>query len=191
MSTTRIPGFHSPAVGFEQPFEMLHACHDRVRRSLDLLQKLIAHLDSRGHDAASRSAAQDVLRYFDLAAPLHHEDEEANIFPVLLAQPDRGLHAPIHQLQADHQAMAQVWAQLRPALVQWSQGDSAGSIDTATRAAAQAFTGLYANHLRTEEDLVYPAARGCMDADQVSRAGQQMQARRHAKPATVQPAGSS
>ena len=37
-----LPGFDAPAVGFEQPFEMLLACHDRVRRSLALLGRLVA-----------------------------------------------------------------------------------------------------------------------------------------------------
>ena len=39
--TTRVslPGMRSPGAGFDQPFEMLDACHDRVRRSLDLLRR--------------------------------------------------------------------------------------------------------------------------------------------------------
>ena len=81
----------APAVGFEQPFEMLEACHDRVRRSLDLLARLIVHVDRHGHDTQSRSAARDVLRYFDLAAPHHHEDEERHVFPRLLASGDDAL----------------------------------------------------------------------------------------------------
>lgn len=177
-----IPGFSSPAVGFEQPFEMLHACHDRVRRSLALLEKLVAHLDSQGHDAASRSAAQDVLRYFDLAAPLHHEDEEVNIFPVLLAQADGGMHPHIHTLQEDHRKMAALWAQVRLSLVDWKAPASAGPVDAAARQAIAAFVALYASHLRTEEEIVYPAARGQMDSDQITQAGQQMQARRRAAP---------
>ena len=38
MSTGRIglPGFSSPAAGFDEPFAMLDACHERVRRSLGL-----------------------------------------------------------------------------------------------------------------------------------------------------------
>ena len=64
-----LPGFASPAVGFDQPFEMLHACHDRVERTLVLLGRMVAHVHDHGHDEDSRSAARDVLRYFDLAAP--------------------------------------------------------------------------------------------------------------------------
>ena len=52
MSTaSAVPGFDSPAVGFEQPFEMLEACHGRVQRSLALLQKLLAYVQTKGHDS--------------------------------------------------------------------------------------------------------------------------------------------
>ncbi|RZJ07918.1 MAG: hemerythrin domain-containing protein, partial [Rubrivivax sp.] len=40
--SSRIVLHAGPAVGFDQPFEMLAACHDRVRRSLDLLERLHA-----------------------------------------------------------------------------------------------------------------------------------------------------
>ena len=87
--TTRVslPGMRSPGAGFDQPFEMLDACHDRVRRSLDLLRRLRDYLRGHGHgcDDSARQAARDVLRYFDIAAPLHHEDEELHVFPPLLA----------------------------------------------------------------------------------------------------------
>ncbi|RYY71287.1 MAG: hemerythrin domain-containing protein, partial [Comamonadaceae bacterium] len=90
-SRTALPGLRSPGVGFEQPFEMLEACHERVQRSLQLLARLCAHVRSQGGDDSAREAARDVLRYFDIAAPLHHEDEELHVFPPLLA------HAAAHR----------------------------------------------------------------------------------------------
>ena len=44
-----LPGFHSPAIGFEQPFEMLSACHERVERTLALFERLVAHVRAQGH----------------------------------------------------------------------------------------------------------------------------------------------
>ena len=78
-----LPGVRSPGVGFEQPFEMLDACHDRVKRSLQLLVDLRKYLQTKGCDDSARQAARDVQRYFDIAAPLHHQDEELHIFPAL------------------------------------------------------------------------------------------------------------
>ena len=118
---TSLPGLHSPAVGFEQPFEMLHACHDRVQRMLGLLQRLRAYLQERPCDDVARQAARDVMRYFDQAAPLHHEDEELHVFPPLLAQGSPELVALVRQLQRDHVCMAADWADLTPA---WAAGQS-------------------------------------------------------------------
>lgn len=173
-----LPGFDSPAVGFEQPFEMLEACHERVQRSLTLLNRLVEHIDQHGHDAQSRSAAADVLRYFDIAAPLHHEDEEVNVFPLLLAQGDAALRAAVQALQADHQRMSALWATVRVPLLHWSQPDSSGPVDAASRLTVVNFCALYGTHIETEEGLVYPAARALLDAEQLRGMGRQMQARR-------------
>ncbi len=107
--TASPPGFDSPAVGFDQPFEMLEACHDRVRRSLALLGRLLAYLSDHPHDAQSRSAARDVLRYFELAAPLHHQDEERHVFPRLAGDADAALTDAVARLRADHARMESLW----------------------------------------------------------------------------------
>ncbi|MEZ0309011.1 MAG: hemerythrin domain-containing protein, partial [Ramlibacter sp.] len=81
-TTVRItPASSAPAPTFEQPFDMLEACHERVHRSLDLLARLRAHVVTHGADDQARQAAIDVLRYFDVAAPAHHLDEELHVFP--------------------------------------------------------------------------------------------------------------
>ena len=173
-----LPGFDAPAVGFEQPFDMLVACHERVDRTLDLLRRLIDHIDTNGHGAVSRSAAADVLRYFDIAAPLHHEDEELHVFPALADSADAAVRAAIATLQRDHERMAELWARLRGALIQWRDDTAAPAIDDATRQAAGDFIGIYAAHIEAEESLVYPAARRCFDAAGLARIGAEMQGRR-------------
>ena len=52
-----LPGFNAPAVGFEQPFAMLEACHERVQRTLGLLQRLRDHVRAQGADEQARQAA--------------------------------------------------------------------------------------------------------------------------------------
>ena len=161
--TASLPGFDSPAVGFDQPFEMLEACHDRVRRSLALLGRLLAYLSDHPHDAQSRSAARDVLRYFELAAPLHHQDEERHVFPRLAGDADAALTDAVARLRADHARMESLWAQLRPVLQDWA-GEVAGAApDEPARQVAAAFVELYAQHLEVEETLIFPAARARMD----------------------------
>ena len=175
-----LPGFQSPAVGFEQPFEMLQACHERVQRSLDLLRRLTAHIDSHGHDAASRSAAADVLRYFDVAAPLHHEDEELHVFPVLEDTADARLREAIATLRDDHRRMTERWARARAVLLAWRDDPAPPAPDDPARALLKAFGEVYDAHIALEESLVYPAARTMFDQTGLARIGAEMQARRRA-----------
>jgi hemerythrin-like domain-containing protein len=173
-----LPGFEAPAVGFEQPYAMLEACHERVQRSLDLLGRLLDHAARQGHDAQTRSAAADVLRYFDLAAPQHHRDEETHVFPLLLAQGDAALRSAVQQLQAEHREMETLWAQIRQPLLRWREPAATEPPDAALHAAVARFRALYAGHIPREEQLVFPAARAAMDAAAQAAMGAEMQARR-------------
>jgi hemerythrin-like domain-containing protein len=175
---TALPGFDAPAVGFEQPYEMLEACHERVQRSLGLLGRLLDYVEQHGHDAQSRSAAADVLRYFDIAAPLHHADEETHVFPLLLAVGDAELRALVQRLQTDHRRMETLWAEVRQPLQRWREPGCTEPPDRATRDAVTAFHALYGDHIANEEGVAFPAARTHMDDATLTDMGLQMQARR-------------
>lgn len=164
-----------PGSGYAQPFELLQACHERVERSLGLLQRLCAHCASAGADANARSAAADVLRYFDIAAPLHHQDEELHVFPALEASGDAALVTTCATLREGHRQIGVRWAALRPLL----QAITQGSVDaTALSAAAQAFIDIHQQHLLDENGLVFPAAQARLDSGQQRAMGLEMAARR-------------
>jgi len=179
-SSTAIPGFRSPGVGFEAPFDMLEACHERVERTLNLLLRLQQHVLTHGCDTQAQQAAQDILRYFDLAAPLHHQDEELHVFPPLLAGNDAVASDAVHRLIVQHRQMEVVWGAMRLVLL----GMAAPTEDTPTRslpeAAVRAFVDLYRDHMRQEEEVAYPAARTVMGDEQLQSAGAEMQSRRRA-----------
>ena len=174
-----LPGFGAPAVGFDTPFEMLEACHERVERSLDLLARLCSYLHDHTCDDTARQAARDVLRYFDLAAPLHHEDEELHVFPLLLARGSAAVVAQVQQLQADHTRMGERWQAARALLLALAEGRQT-AFSAADEAVLAGFAEGYSAHIRTEEDTVYPAARVLLDPEEVQRMGQEMRRRRGA-----------
>lgn len=160
-----------PKVGFEQPFEMLLACHERVQRSLDLLQRLQAHVANHGADAQAREAATDVLRYFDIAGPLHHQDEERHVLPRLRAS---GQGELAQRLAGDHAEMTRQWAALRVPLADLAAGRAA----TLNAQACAAYAQLYAAHMAAEESKAFPcAAERLADGDR-DRMGAEMAARR-------------
>ncbi|MFV0681085.1 hemerythrin domain-containing protein [Ottowia sp.] len=180
-SSHAFPGLNSPAVGFDQPFEMLQACHERVQRSLGLLGRIVAHVDAHGHDAQSRSAAADVLRYFDIAGPHHHEDEERHVFPPLAAHPDARVREVVATLQADHVHMHAMWQRLRAVLHAWQGDDPAPAITAADRTLVAEFAAAYERHIALEEAVVYPAAQAVLNAEVQGLMGQEMAARRSQK----------
>ena len=73
----------APAASFDEPLEMLAACHERIEAQLGTLERLAQHLPRHGCDADARSAAAAVVRYFDTAGMLHHQDEDEDLFPLL------------------------------------------------------------------------------------------------------------
>jgi hemerythrin-like domain-containing protein len=177
----------APQAGFEAPFEMLVACHERVHRSLALLQRLQQHLADVGCDDNARQAARDVLRYFDVAAPLHHQDEELHVFPPLLLGADGALHALVRQLMQDHRDMEAAWATAREVLLAIAQDRSGAlALSPARTVALDRFAALYGRHMVHEDGLVYPAAQAVLPATALQAMAQDMMARRGVRvPPTV------
>lgn len=175
-----LPGLHSPAAGFEAPFEMLSACHERVQRSLQLLQRLLEHLAHHGADAQARAAAHDVWRYFAIAALDHHADEELHVLPVLRASGDASLIQAAERIHADHEAMNAIWRGLGPRLQALADAGQAWSDDALAplREAAEAFIAIHEQHVPLEDDLAFPAARARHGAAAQAAMGAEMQARR-------------
>lgn len=161
-----------PGSSYEQPFELLEACHQRVERSLDLLLRLVTHLEARGGraDAMARETAADVRRYFNVAAPLHHQDEELHLFPALEAR--GGVSAALCAgLRAQHREMEALWALLDAALAVLDD-------PARLRRLAEAFVALQRAHLATEEAQVFPAAGPLLSAAAQQAMGIEMAARR-------------
>jgi len=175
ISLQRLTG--GAAASFEEPFEMLHACHERVHRMLALLARLRAHLNTHGADDQAQQAARDVMRYFDQAAPNHHRDEELHVFPPLLAHGRAEVVAAVQRLQADHRQMETAWPKARAVLLRVSEGQG-GTLSAGDDAALDGFAGLYGEHIEVEEGLVYPAAQSVLDDATTEAMGREMMRRR-------------
>lgn len=161
----------APAFGFDQPYEMLEACHDRVERSLSLLLRLGEHLLASSEvDQQSREAASDVLRYFDIAAPHHHEDEERHVLPLLR---DIGRGELADRIAADHVQMNIAYLALRPGLVALRDQGLMPEFGTWS-----VFAALYRAHIALEEAEVYPVTRRLVKSDDLAAMGAEMATRR-------------
>ena len=176
-SRVQMDGPVRPGAGFEQPFEMLEACHERVHRMLDLLARLRTHLAAHGADEQARQAARDVMRYFDMAAPEHHRDEELHVFPALVAAGDAALRAIVARLRDDHLQMESRWKAARDVLSAVADGTRT-QLSPDDDAQLDGFAGIYAGHIRTEEEVAYPAALPLLAGEPLTAMARDMMARR-------------
>ncbi|HYF57716.1 MAG TPA: hemerythrin domain-containing protein [Burkholderiaceae bacterium] len=160
---------------FDDPFGILEACHERIARQLAVLDRLPAHLAARGVDDEARTAIARIRRYFDVAGPDHHADEETDLFPAVreAARDDAALLAEVDRLERDHVGMVAAWAALRANLDALCDGRAALDVPLASR-----FAALYRDHVEREERVVYGGAKPLLGAPLRARLARAMVARR-------------
>ncbi|MBT9567300.1 MAG: hemerythrin domain-containing protein [Thiobacillus sp.] len=162
------------APGFDRPLDVLEACHRRIARQCDTLDKLLVHLPKHGADAQAQQAARAVLTYFDTAAVQHHDDEERNLFPLLESVGAGGACDLAETLTLEHDEMSLLWRALRISL----QQIEAGGPGTLDEARMRRFVALNRAHLEFENLNVLPLARRMLGPGEIERLGRAMAARR-------------
>jgi hemerythrin-like domain-containing protein len=157
------------------------ACHERIAAQCATLEKLVAHLPSHGPDIQAQQAARNIMRYFNVAGPHHHADEEQDLFPLLIEIGER-VHAPMREriakLQGDHRALEAAWAQLHAVLADIAEGKPAPLEETLVAA----FVGAYRSHIAQEEAEILPFAETHLDERQRAGLSKTMVARRTVAP---------
>jgi pyridoxamine 5'-phosphate oxidase len=166
------------APDFDQPVAVLKHCHGRIRKQLATLDKLLAHLPLHGADEQARQAAANVLKYFDKAAHLHHDDEEQDLIPMLRAvaqgEDAATLQALAPVILQDHKDMDAVWQDLHEQLSAIADG-SGTQLSSST---VQRFSQRYLSHMEREESTMAPMALRLFSPEQMAQLGQAMQRRR-------------
>lgn len=170
---------HAPAL--DEPLEILEACHERIEAQLKTLERLLAHLPQHGADEQARQAAKAILRYFDSAGYNHHEDEEGNLFPNLIARTPadeaKAVQAFIDGLLADHSRMAAALCDVRQQLLPIADGSSTAL----TNASVEQLTRLYRQHIEKENRELLPLSRRLLTPDDIKAMSQAMTLRRSQK----------
>jgi hemerythrin-like domain-containing protein len=173
------PNFFGATVGFDDPLEMLLACHRRIEKQLETLQRLRARIDARGVDAEASGAAQSVLRYFSRSASDHHDDEEKDLFPLLERRiTDHGEKSRFRAfrgaLERDHREVERLWARLRKPL----EGIAEGLARALPAGEVEAFAAAYARHILAEEAALQEFFNRWLDERDRGALGRAMSARR-------------
>ncbi len=178
---------HDTAPDFDQPIAVLKHCHNRIRKQLSTLDKLLAHLPEFGADEQARQAAAAVVKYFEKAAHLHHDDEEQDLIPMLRAvaqgEDAATLQALAPTILQDHKDMDALWQDLHEQLTAVAEGRST----VLSASAVQRFCQRYAAHMEREESTMAPMALRLFSPEQMTQLGQAMQRRRGIDTAAVAP----
>ena len=157
------------APGFDQPLAVLKHCHDRIRKQLNTLDKLLQHLPEHGCDEQAMQAAKAVLRYFNEAAPLHHEDEEIDLLPTLqmtaTGEDATQLQEYLPQILQQHHQMGAQWAILEQQLQAIANAKSA----LLSKADVEQFKEIYAGHMQIEETKIAPMAMRIFSETQMKK----------------------
>ncbi|MDP2806377.1 MAG: hemerythrin domain-containing protein [Gallionellaceae bacterium] len=164
----------APAPSFDAPLEMLLACHGRIQAQCATLKKIMLHLPRQGCDTQAQQAATNIVRYFDTAGVYHHQDEEKDLFPLLLATNTTEANILIYRLLDEHQVMEAAWQTLRPFLNEVIEG----KVIAFNNLAADHFIAVYDRHIAVENAQLLPLAKQLLTAEQLAQLGHNMAARR-------------
>ena len=171
-----------PAPDFDQPVAVLKHCHGRIRKQLATMEKLLSHLPEHGADEQARQAASAILKYFDKAAHLHHDDEEQDLLPMLLAvargEDAATLQALVPVILQEHKDMDAMWQDLHEQLAAIADGSGKQLSASIVRRFVQSYLG----HMEREEGIVAPMALRLFGPDQMTRLGTSMRRRRGLDP---------
>jgi len=171
-----------PLAGFDRPIDMLIDCHRRIEHFLDVIVRVVELYSNQALDAEARQAITAARHYFANSAPNHTADEEQSLFPRMHSagafEPDT--YELLDRLQQDHRTADDLHSRIDRLLDQWLATEEALSADLLTilRTDVAELQRLYATHIHTEEEQIFPSAAKALNASQLREMGAEMRARR-------------
>jgi len=169
--------------GFDDPIGMLKDCHRRIERFLDVQCRVAERADGRALNAEEREAVEAALRYFHESGPRHNSDEEESLFSRLRGMQAGGIPAQvapeIERLEGEHHQSEALHKEAAELFTRWSAEGELHAVDrNRLRAVLSKLQNIYAEHIRLEEDVVFPCAARLFDQQAVAAMGAEFRARR-------------
>ena len=154
---------------------MLVECHGRIR-SFSALAIMAGERTDAPHDEIVDACAR-VERYFGVALPLHVRDEEESVLPRLRGRSIE-IDAALDRMHDEHALHAPLLERLLAACVAVRAAPGEESLRASLLAAAHALDAAFAPHLQSEEEIVFPALRALVPANEQLEIVAELRARR-------------
>ena len=166
---------------FSEPTGLLSDCHRRIEMFLGSLAHVSAIVDEP-LTPESRSALEASLRYFREAAPKHTADEEESLFPRLRRMRHSELESAIQTLEPlehEHRRADALHADVdRLGRTCLERGPLSLEEAQRFRQAIAELLSIYKEHIRIEDQVVFPAARKTLSLSDKAAIAAEMAARR-------------
>lgn len=168
-----------PDSGFNDPIGMLTDCHRRIERFLHILCRVTEHAGDRALTAEESEAIDNALRYFHESGPRHNSDEEESLFPRLRKTPAAQVLGEVDRLEGEHHQTEAMHKEAAELFTRWQAEGILHADDRARlRAVTKKLEEIYREHIRLEEEVVFPCAARVLDASAVATIGEEFKARR-------------
>jgi hemerythrin-like domain-containing protein len=169
------------AHSFSDPTALLSDCHRRIEMFLGTLEKVGACLEQPLTDDA-RVALESALRYFREAAPKHTADEEESLFPRLRQARDSEVKkalGTLDALQEEHRRADSLHARVDTlGKLCLHEGPLSRQEAQQFREAVAELASIYEQHIRIEDEVVFPAAARTLSETDKSMIAAEMSMRR-------------
>jgi len=171
------------ARSFSDPTGLLSDCHRRIEMFLGSLQRVAEVIDRPLTDEA-RTALESALRYFRESASKHIADEEESLFPRLRQLQDLKIEkalAILDVLEGDHRKAEALHAEVDALGIQCLDQDCLPVRQSGRfRQAVNDLASMYGEHIRIEDELVFPVAKHTLSVTHRSAIAAEMASRRNA-----------
>jgi hemerythrin-like domain-containing protein len=168
-----------PDSGFDDPIGMLKDCHRRIEHFLHILCLVAGRARGRRLTQEEEEAVEAAIQYFRVGGRRHNADEEESLFPRLRAEGTGGEREELGGLESDHQRANELHAVVEDLYRSWI---AAGSLRTEDEerilSATEQLRLLYEEHIRIEEQVVFPRAAEVLDGQAVAAMGREFRTRR-------------
>ena len=162
----------------ERPIDLLLACHERMRRFAALAVRVATITDAPANQLAE--AAHSIHRYFNVALPLHVQDEDLTLRPILLDTANAAVRRALDQMSEEHVDIDAALLALLPRWQLLAQHPEKVADEIPTLLAPSTALQLFlSEHLALEELLIFPFLDS-LGAEFQSRILKEMRARRAA-----------
>jgi hemerythrin-like domain-containing protein len=168
-----------PDSGFDDPIGMLTDCHRRIEHFLDILCVVAHRAAGRAMTGEESVAVQASLQYFRTGGQRHNADEEESLFPRLRASAGSDEISDIHGLVSDHEDAKRLHEAVERLYEKWQVTPALELKDQdELLSLTQRLKRLYTEHIRLEEQVVFPRAAKLLSHAAITAIGQEFRARR-------------